>query len=99
MAKRKHTPEPVVNSLRQAEVALSGGSKVAELSRNIVVPQKTIYRSRAENGGWGAITADRDIRSVAGIVTLPELTPPGGVSEHVRSHIAHEISARVVREN
>ena len=51
MARRKHTPEQVIKKLREVEVAVSGGSKVAEHSPNIVVPQKTICRRRAENGG------------------------------------------------
>ena len=35
MAKRRHTPEQVINKLREAEVAIAEGSTVAEASRRI----------------------------------------------------------------
>ena len=35
MARRRHTPEQVINKLREAEVALSEGSTVAKASRRI----------------------------------------------------------------
>ena len=48
MARRKHTPEQVINNLRQAEVAISEGSTVAEANRKIRVTEQTFYRWRAE---------------------------------------------------
>ncbi len=39
MARRKHTAEQVINKLREAEVAISAGSTVAEASRQIGVTQ------------------------------------------------------------
>ena len=39
MAKRKHTPEQVINKLRKAEVAIAAGSTVAEAARRIGVTQ------------------------------------------------------------
>ena len=48
MARRKHTPEQVINNLRQAEVAISEGSTVAEANRKIGVTEQTFYRWRAE---------------------------------------------------
>ena len=51
MAKRRHTPEQVVNKLREAEVAIAEGSTVAEATRRIGVTEKTYYRWRNENGG------------------------------------------------
>ena len=44
MARRKHTPEQVINKLRQAEVAMAEGCTVAEVSRQIGVTQQTFYR-------------------------------------------------------
>ena len=50
MARRKHSPEQVINKLRQAEVAIAEGCTVAEASRQIGVTQQTFYRWRAEYG-------------------------------------------------
>ena len=46
MARRKHTAEQIINKLREAEVAISAGSTVAEVSRQIGVTQQTFYRWR-----------------------------------------------------
>ena len=35
MARRRHTPEQVINKLREAEVALAEGGTVAEAARRI----------------------------------------------------------------
>ena len=51
MAKRKHTPEEIINKLREAEVVVTAGSTVAEASRRIGVSKQTFYRWRAEYGG------------------------------------------------
>ena len=51
MARKSHTPEQVLNKLREAEVALAQGSTVAEASRQIGVPEQTFYRWRNEYGG------------------------------------------------
>ena len=51
MARHKHSPEQVINKLRQAEVAISQGYTVAEASLEIGVTQQTFYRWRAEYGG------------------------------------------------
>jgi len=51
MPRKKHTPEQVINKLREAEVAISGGSTVAEASRQIGVTEQTFYRWRNEYGG------------------------------------------------
>ena len=51
MARRKHTAEQVINKLREAEVAISAGSTVAEASRQTGVTQQTFYRWRTEYGG------------------------------------------------
>ena len=51
MEKRKHTPEEIINKLREAEVVVAAGSTVAEASRRIGVSEQTFYRWRAEYGG------------------------------------------------
>ena len=51
MARRRHTPEQVINKLREAEVARAEGSTVAEASRRIGVTEQTFYRWRSEYGG------------------------------------------------
>ena len=51
MPRKKHTPEQGINKLREAEVAISGGSTVAEASRQIGVTEQTFYRWCNEYGG------------------------------------------------
>ena len=51
MARKFLTPEQIINRLREAEVALSQGSTVAEASRKIGVTEQTYYRWRREYGG------------------------------------------------
>ena len=50
MGRRKHTPEQIINKLREAEVAIAEGSTVVEASRRIGVTQQTFYRWRTECG-------------------------------------------------
>tara|TARA_B100001964_G_C13664272_1_gene350411 strand:+ start:33 stop:311 length:279 start_codon:yes stop_codon:yes gene_type:complete len=51
MPRKRYTPEQVINKLREAEAAISGGSTVAEASRQIGVTEQTFYRWRNEYGG------------------------------------------------
>ena len=51
MARKKHTPEEIINSLREAEVVIAAGSTVAEAARRIGVSEQTFYRWRSEYGG------------------------------------------------
>ncbi len=51
MPRKKHTPEQVINKLREAEVALAQGRTVAEASRQIGVTEQAFYRWRNEYGG------------------------------------------------
>ena len=51
MANKRHTPEQVINKLRQAEVAISAGRTVSEASRQIGVTEQTYYKWRSEYGG------------------------------------------------
>ena len=51
MARKRHTPEQVINKLREAEVALAEGGTVADAARRIGVTEQTFYRWRSEYGG------------------------------------------------
>jgi len=51
MPTKRHTPEQVINKLREAEVAMAQGSTVGEASRRIGVTEQTYYRWRNEYGG------------------------------------------------
>ena len=58
MAKKRHSPEQVINKLREAEVALAEGSTVAEAARRTGVTDQTFYRWRSEKGVSGSTRLD-----------------------------------------
>ncbi len=51
MATKKHTVEQIIGKLREAEVLLSQGETVAQVSRSLGVTEQTYYRWRKEYGG------------------------------------------------
>ncbi len=51
MAKKSHSPEQIINKLREAEILLNQGANVGEASRKIGVTEQTYYRWRKEYGG------------------------------------------------
>ncbi len=51
MPRRGHSPEQILNKLRQVEVAVSKGKKVSQAVRDIGVTENTYYRWRNEYGG------------------------------------------------
>ena len=51
MLMKRHTPEQVINKLREAEVAMAQGSTVAQASRQKGVTEQIFYRWRNEYGG------------------------------------------------
>ncbi len=60
MAKRKrHTPEQIIQKLREVEVLVGQGSTVAEAVRKIEVTEQTYYRWREEYGGMRTDQAKR----------------------------------------
>ena len=65
MARKRHTPEQVINKLREAEVVLAQGRTVAEASRQIGVTEQTFYRWRNEYGGLRIDQVKRLKRAVA----------------------------------
>jgi len=51
MKKKGFSAEQVIGKLREAEVLLSQGGKVGEVSRKLGVTEQTYYRWRREYGG------------------------------------------------
>ena len=51
MVKKSHSPEQIINKLREAEILLNQGATVGEASRKIGVTEQTYYRWRKEYGG------------------------------------------------
>ncbi len=59
MAKKSHSPERIINKLREAEILLNQGATVGEASRKIGVTEQTYYRWRKEYGGMRIEQAKR----------------------------------------
>ena len=55
----KHTPEQIINKLRQAEVELAKGATVAAVCKKLGVTDHTYYRWRSEYGGMRVDQARR----------------------------------------
>ena len=51
MPRKGHSPEQILNKLRQVEVAVANGKKVNQAIREIGVTENTYYRWRTEYGG------------------------------------------------
>lgn len=51
MPKKRHTPEEIIAKLREADVLLAQGRKVAEVVRALAVTEVTYYRWRQDYGG------------------------------------------------
>jgi len=59
MVKKSHSPEQIINKLREAEILLNQGANVGEASRKIGVTEQTYYRWRKEYGGMRLEQAKR----------------------------------------
>ena len=59
MAKTKHTPEQIIQKLRQVEVLLAEGATISDAVRQIEVTEQTYYRWRNEYGGMRTDQAKR----------------------------------------
>jgi len=59
MGRKRHTPEQIINKLRQAEVEIANGATVAQVCKKIGVAEQTYYRWRAEYGGMRVDQAKR----------------------------------------
>jgi putative transposase len=51
MSRKRYKPEQIINMLREAEVALSGGQTVGEVCRSLGISEQSYYRWRSEYGG------------------------------------------------
>jgi putative transposase len=59
MGRKRFSPEQIITMLREAEVFLSQGTQVAEVSRKLGVTEQTYYRWRKEYGGMRVDQAKR----------------------------------------
>ena len=59
MVKKAHSPEQIINRLREAEILLNQGATVSEACRKIEVTEQTYYRWRKEYGGMRIEQAKR----------------------------------------
>ena len=59
MGNVKHTPEQIINRLRQAEVELAEGATVGAVCKKLGVTDHTYYRWRSEYGGMRVDQARR----------------------------------------
>jgi putative transposase len=59
MSRKRFTPEQIIGTLREAEVALAQGQTVAQVCRSIGIAEQTFYRWRREYGGLKVEQAKR----------------------------------------
>lgn len=59
MGRKIHTPEQIINKLREAEVVINQGKAVGQACRKIGVTEQTYYRWRKEYGGLRTNQAKR----------------------------------------
>ena len=54
MKKKKHTPEQIINKLREADVDLANGATIQQVCNKIGVSEQTYYRWRNQFAGMKA---------------------------------------------
>ncbi len=59
MGRKRHTAEPIIAKLREAEVALAKGQPLAAVVRKLEIAEQTYYRWRKEYGGLRVDQAKR----------------------------------------
>ena len=59
MPRKRHSPEEIINKLREADVLLGQGKTVAEVAEALAINETTYYRWRAEYGGMKLSQAKR----------------------------------------
>ena len=59
MAKKTFSAEDIINKLREAEVIISQGKTIAEVSKALGVTDQTYYRWKKEYGGMRTDQAKR----------------------------------------
>ena len=55
----RHTPEQVINKLREADAMLSSGRSMAQVLQHLGVGEQTFHRWRNQYGGMKSEEADR----------------------------------------
>lgn len=59
MARKRHTPEQILATLREADALLNGGSTVAAVIQHLGVSEQTYHRWRTQFGGMKASETKR----------------------------------------
>ena len=59
MAKKRFSPEQIIQSLREVEIHTSDRKSIAQSVRDIGVTEQTYYRRRKEYGGFSTGQAKR----------------------------------------
>ena len=59
MAKKRYSPEQIIQSLREEEIHTSEGKTIAQSVRHIGVTKQTYYRWRKDYGGFSTGQAKR----------------------------------------
>jgi putative transposase len=59
MARKRYTPEGIIQKLREAEVLLSQGQTVQQVARSLEISEQTYYRWRKDYGGMDKSQAQR----------------------------------------
>ena len=59
MAKKRYSPEQIIQSLREVEIHTSQGKTIAQPVRHIGMIEQTYYRRREEYGGFSTGQAKR----------------------------------------
>lgn len=97
MGRKKHTAEEIVAKLRQVDVLVSQGRKVAEAIRSIEVTEVTYYRWRSEYGGLKGDqvkrlkpleTENQRLRRAISDLTLEKLIRKEAASGNFRARLA-----------
>lgn len=50
MKANKHTPEQIINKLREADALIAGGQTIAAVSKHLGISEHTYYRWRSRYG-------------------------------------------------
>ena len=59
MNRKRYSPEKIIGMLREAEIALSQGMTVGQVSRKLSISEQTYYRWRKQYGGMKISQAKR----------------------------------------
>jgi putative transposase len=59
MARKRFSAEQIINHLREAEILISQGQSVRDVSRQLGITEQTYYRWRKEYGGMDVSQAKR----------------------------------------